>query len=942
MSRRSPLSPVLVAVAAIAPALAAGADAPPLPHRVFGASRAAIDEILARPYDADVPFGSTGDRLWASSPQGWAFGDDVHWVSLSHLGPLDLEVADDLGPLDPAKATSHPSHVLLEGTKRSLRASASSTFATDNVRNPLARPFRPGKRWTCWSSGRREDWYAVDFGATRTIDGLALWFFDDAPSGGCRPPDSYEVQVRDGSAWRALPGVRSVPERPAKGENTASFAPIATREVRVVVRNAGEAYYTGLYGFEPRPTPAGPAADASPLRVRGVKFITADDVLVAEVRVTNPTAKPASIVVRPICDRGGGKAVASIGGTVRRDGEGHGPVQVLSGSWPAKHHGFDVRHALRYEVVDGRAGGRANDVKRVAVAIPADPDDYRHAIAPGETKVFRAALSIRLEGEPTGLDAIIRDPERPAPKDAPPDADRDLAAEQARRYQGWFDANLAYFDCPDPWVRKMFYHRAYNLRKNMLDPRLGRLRWPTQSEGRWRSDWYANVISYGAGHQVREARWLRDPKYWQGHVRTWAENERPDGVFPNFIKPNEIGHEQYTDWVGSTAWDGYLVHPDRAFLADVADKLAANVRGWQKAYDPDGDGLLFVDSHWWTGMEWQPSFFADSGYRTDPRDVTQPVRRVDLDRVDLTAYNYGNAANVARIYRALGRDAEAGEFEALAARIAAAVSATMWDPSSRFFYSARRRDKTRVDVKEVIGVYPFYFGMLPAGKGYEAAWASIVDPEEFWTPWPVASASKKCPAYAQDGWHFPSSRGTVCMWNGPTWPHANSIVLSGMARTLRANRGGGAIALTSRHLWDLFLSFTKAQYRGQDLADPWTGEFYDGETAAWKTAERDYNHSTWIDVLAADLIGIIPRADDVFEVDPLIPDGALASFVLDGQAYHGHDVTVVWDAPGGADLHGDGRSGLDVYLDGRLVASSPTLARLRVVMATGRALAGGD
>src|SRR5262249_39284564 len=33
--------------------------------RVFPSSRYAIDEILSRPYDREVPMGCTGDRVWA-------------------------------------------------------------------------------------------------------------------------------------------------------------------------------------------------------------------------------------------------------------------------------------------------------------------------------------------------------------------------------------------------------------------------------------------------------------------------------------------------------------------------------------------------------------------------------------------------------------------------------------------------------------------------------------------------------------------------------------------------------------------------------------------------------------------------------------------------------------------------------------------------------------
>src|SRR5947199_195543 len=83
------------------------------------------------------------------------------------------------------------------------------------------------------------------------------------------------------------------------------------------------------------------------------------------------------------------------------------------------------------------------------------------------------------------------------------------------------------------------------------------------------------------------------------------------------------------------------------------------------------------------------------------------------------------------------------------------------------------------------------------------------------------------------------------------------------------------------------------------------------------TAERDYNHSTWLDILIPEILGLVPRDDDILEIDPLLPPDALSSFLLDGQHYRGHDVTIVWDAPGGADRYGDGRKGLDVYLDGK-------------------------
>ncbi len=919
----------------------------------MASSRFSIDDILARPYNRDVPMGCTGDRVWASSPQGWAFGDDVHWLYLTNLKAFDLEIRDDHGPLQPRSATYSPSHIHYVGTVRQeMTASASFTYAIDRVENPLAQPFVPEKRWTCWSSGNRRDWFEVQLGAPRALTGLVLFFFDDSPTGGCRPPDSFQVEHFDGRTrgWLAIEPRKTFPERPRRGENRISFDPVVTRRFRVLLRHAGTQFYTGLYGLKPVfDSEAKAPPPSSPLEITCDKFITRSDTLVTIVRAHNPTQNVQTIYVDPAVDLGTTHEFWNVrsasGLIVTQEGEVSGQEpRSLSIDGRREVNGYTLDLRFRYAVLDdpphvlkvaGVSQGRGVPFGGFARPVLDHPAQlhklYGHHIQPGRTKIFKAALEFRKATEPSSVDSVVKPATDRTTLIKPSDQDaRDPLVAQINEYQGWFDANLAYFDCSDLLVRKMYYHRAYVLRKNMLDPRLGRLRYPTQSEGRWRSAWYPNVISYGAGHQVREARWLRDPRYWQGHLKTWAENEKSDGVYPSHVTPKGPAGGQYTDWITATAWDGQLVHPDDAFLAQVVDQLAANVRGWQKAYDPDGDGLLLVDSHWWTGMEYQPSFFFFSGFKPS-KDFTQPAKQVSLDRVDLTAYNYGNAVAVAQIFRRLGQPGRAKDFDDLAARIATAVMAKMWKPDKRFFYSLKADDGAVADVKEVIGVYPFYFGMIPSGKGYESAWSSIVDPRQFWTKWPVASVSRDCPAYSQKDWPG-DGRAMACMWNGPTWPHANSLVLTAMARTLRATRDHqvSESPLTRAHLWELFMSFTKAQFRDQDPGNPWTGEFYNGDTGAWKTLERDYNHSTWLDILIPDLLGLIPRDDAVLAIDPLVPSDRLSYFILDGQRYHDHDVTIVWDAarPGLPDRFGDGRKGLDVYIDGKLAVSSPRLERL--------------
>ncbi len=886
---------------------------PPLPHRVFAGSRFSMDAILARPYDGDVPFGATGERVWATSPQGWGFRDGVHLLYITNLNAFDLTVMGGGQRYVVSRAYYAPSHVHMVGGPGVLAtASASFTYATDSPDNPLTPPFKPEKRWTCWSSGRREDWYAVDFGKPRALTGLDLYFYSDVEQGGgCAAPEKVSVALYRDGGWQDLPGKWPAPT--AGGRYALAFGRVERAErVRLTFRNRGEKLYTGLYGFAPRyadlarPSHPRPSIDpqssshaaprstrsslrltgkpasssSSAFRIEGDKWIAADDVLVSRLTVTNTTQ-----TVQPFF--------------VRMDSE-------LSGA----QDGFADQRAVQGHPLFLRAAGW--DGKTRAARFLAD-------LPPGEKRTFTFACA-------------VADTEKEVDRRLTATLITTNVAAQIGAYQGWFDANVAAFACSDPRTTKMYYHRWYNVKKNSMNPRLGHLQHRTFAEGRWTSDWYVNAISYGAAHQIRESRWLRDPSYAWGHLQTWTDNIRPDGIYPSSATVAGNTSGQYTDWITSTAWDAHLTHPDRALLGRVVNALDRNAEGWRNVYGLDGSPLLVVDSHWWTGMEWQPSFFAFADYRTGGGAGTDPTKMTPLRRVDLTAYNFGNAQAVAKIYRELGQTQNAERMQRLADDTRAAVLAQMWDDKSHWFYSLRASDGVKAPTKEIIGLYPFYFDLPTPGKGYEDVWRVALDPAQFWTTWPLASTAKDCPAYAQNGWPI-GPGGSICMWNGPSWPHANSIVLTAMANTLRHY---GPSALTKEKLFALFNSFTRVQYRAQDARYPWTGEFYNGDTGEWKTTQRDYNHSTWVDPLISDLIGLVPRPDDTLEIDSLLPANAWAYYVLDGQAYRGHDVTVAYDKAGGHVA--PNFKGYAVYLDGREIYHGDRPARVLYDMKAGKSL----
>jgi glycosyl hydrolase family 65 len=96
-----------------------------------------------------------------------------------------------------------------------------------------------------------------------------------------------------------------------------------------------------------------------------------------------------------------------------------------------------------------------------------------------------------------------------------------------------------------------------------------------------------------------------------------------------------------------------------------------------------------------------------------------------------------------------------------------------------------------------------------------------------------------------------------------------------------------------------------------------------------KDRGRDYNHSTFNDLIITGLVGLRPRMDHRLEINPLVPEGSLEYFCLDRVRYHDRDLTILYDRTGSR--YGKGR-GLRVYAGGREIGSAPALTALELEM----------
>lgn len=493
-------------------------------------------------------------------------------------------------------------------------------------------------------------------------------------------------------------------------------------------------------------------------------------------------------------------------------------------------------------------------------------------------------------------------------------AEADPVAIHAAKYQKWFDDNCPTFDCSDPFMTKLWAYRWLVARHCLSRVNTGRLRYECFYEG-MHGGWYPTQIAYSSPHIIDEVRWLRDARYAFGQARNHTHNANANGVFQS-VRTNWTGG-WYTNWIPFSMWGAYQVHPDRKFLEETVNAMAADVRGHFVEFDSDKDKLCSPPSHWPTGMEWQPAFFHFNDY-----DNSKPEAK--LERADLVAYHYGNARATADAYRALHRLDDAREMDRIAQVIQEAALTKLWDSADGWFYAVREHDDAVAKCQEIVGFYPFAFGLAPPLREFSRAYRFLADPAYFWNPFPLATVSKKCPAYtpAQEKWPAKGGVHTGCMWNGPTWPHANSLIANAIANGLR---GYPSLEWLNPDTYRQFLErFTLLHFEGGDLDRPMIQEYYHGETGVgWGC--YDYFHSTYNDLIVRHVVGVTPSAGDTLIIEPLAC--GLKHFRLDRLRYHGRELSIVFNPDG---HYADAPEGFSVYVDGKRAAARRDLGKLTV------------
>jgi hypothetical protein len=449
----------------------------------------------------------------------------------------------------------------------------------------------------------------------------------------------------------------------------------------------------------------------------------------------------------------------------------------------------------------------------------------------------------------------------------------------------WMQKNIPLFECPQQNFEEMFYYRWWTLRKHIKKTDKGYVFTEFLVQRNY-ADKY-NLIASALGHHIYESRWLHDKKYMDDNIQVWYRGN--EGKPMNKLKA-------YSSWNIDALYNRYLVNQDKKFITGLLPDLEADYMAWEK------------EKKLPNGLYWQ----------YDVRDAMEETisggRREKNPRPSINGYMFGNAKALGAIATMANETAIASLYNTKADSIKQIVQSKLWNNSHQFFEVRKEKGDTLADVKEEIGFIPWYFNM--PDETYTEAWRSLMDTKTFCAPFGITTADRSHPEFRTHGC-------CKCEWDGAVWPFATSQTLTAMANLLNNYRQD---IVADSNYFDLLETYVESQYyRGR----PYVGEYLDEKTGYWLKGDEErsryYNHSTFNDLIITGLVGLRPRADNVIEINPLLPEGKWDWFCLDNILYHGKIITIIWDKSGRKYNKG---KGLSVWVNGKKAGGSLSLEKI--------------
>jgi mannosylglycerate hydrolase MGH1-like protein len=424
-----------------------------------------------------------------------------------------------------------------------------------------------------------------------------------------------------------------------------------------------------------------------------------------------------------------------------------------------------------------------------------------------------------------------------------------LGGANRRRWAERF-ARVPDFRCSDPYLEHYYWYAWYGLWLNTIEHDAGAIVAPAICEGI--GELHTPSALATPAH-VRELRWLDSPEYARGVMRGMFAHQREDGSMPARVfadHRSEDGFSQ-TNW-GDAILALDAVWPDDALLREMYAPLSRYADWLMVARDAEESGMIDIVSPREIGERHSSRFEAvDPGGACGAR----------LKGIDVTTYAYSLVRALEMMAERTGHPPDARRWRVMRERIAAALRSRMWDVDAEMFSDVDPATGERTRVKTAHAFYPYATDIVTASEvaGLER---HLLDPAEFWTPFPVPVTAIDDPFFSAYGeWR---GQRQPRPWNGRVRPSVNSAVMDALA-------SASSRALALRAEGALFLRrFVRMMFHDGDLARPNAFEHYNpltGQGSLYRGLD-DVQRSWVADHIISYVMGIRPHPGGI-TIDPL-------------------------------------------------------------------------
>lgn len=288
-------------------------------------------------------------------------------------------------------------------------------------------------------------------------------------------------------------------------------------------------------------------------------------------------------------------------------------------------------------------------------------------------------------------------------------------------------------------------------------------------------------------------------KFCRTGVECFLDRQHPSGfvartVGTTFPRPRH----HFKPFLAQTALLGARQERDFRWLqGKYYDRLVNYLDYWFWYCDADKNGLCFWDGADASGMD-------NQGRRLGYDNV------MEYEGVDLNCYLVRDLRAMAEIALELGKTEDSLKFTRKAEELCKLINEVFWDDEDGFYYDRSEKTGKLNKIKSVAGFIPLWVGAAPKERAERLVREHLVNDNEFWIKYPVATWSKSEPDYYQE------RRGGECTWMGATWIPTNYMVFRGLI-----NYGYMDIA---KELADKTYEMV--------VSETYLREYYNGETGA--------------------------------------------------------------------------------------------------------------